>query len=244
MFKRFKTCYIWIIIGITIFICLSCCYIKRKDNKTHTQNIIETNDELRDITEENNHIVEENDKTKEITSNKEENNNSSSFIENDLSNEVFTNYDECNEYEEEVTTNNSFNNQNKEEASTQIIEKNEIINESSIQKEIIDDSVDSNAFNYNIHNGKIDCVDIDSCMDISLPIQFEFSSSIANTFYLEVMSKSNNVLGYYIEYVFTNNNYSNSEECNSIGQSIKNRLSDRVSSYQCNDSTLIINTIY
>ena len=81
-------------------------------------------------------------------------------------------------------------------------------------------------------------------MDISLPIQFKYKKNISNTFYVEVRATDGTVLGYFIEYVFKEYTYSSDEECNQIGNEIKSKLSDRVTSYSCNSGTLKINTNY
>lgn len=112
------------------------------------------------------------------------------------------------------------------------------------QENQIDNSIDTSSFDYNSHKGRIDCTTIQECMDISLPIQFRFAHSITNSFYIEVKTKSDISLGYFIEYRFKESSYSSNEECIKIGNEIKQTLSDRVISYQCNDNILRINTDY
>ena len=107
-----------------------------------------------------------------------------------------------------------------------------------------DDSVDETSIDYKIHKGRIDCLDESSCMDISLPIQFAFKDNISNAFYLEVISKSDKLLGYFIEYVFIDKTYSNNEECIEHGDKIYETLSSRIISYECIDNTLKINPDY
>lgn len=140
------------------------------------------------------------------------------------------------------------------EQQTKLIESNE--NNNNQQQEVIasnsepasdldDDIVDIESVDYPIHKGRIDCYSEAACMDISIPIQFKYKKSIANVFYLEVLSKKSNILGYFIEYNFKENQYSSYEECHSIGSEIKNTLSDRVISYECSsDGTLKIKTDY
>lgn len=127
------------------------------------------------------------------------------------------------------TNNNSTNNNNNSQASTNNYDGK---------------SIDTTHPDYYIHKGKKDCTDSSGCMDISLPIQFKYKKNISNTFYIEVKSKDGTVLGYFIEYVFKEYAYSSDEECNQIGNEIKSKLSDRVTSYSCNSGTLKINTNY
>lgn len=101
------------------------------------------------------------------------------------------------------------------------------------------DSVDEESLDYQIHKGRIDCQDEASCMDKSIPIQFKYKQSISNVFYLEVISKKDNVLGYFIEYNFKEYKYQNNKECNLIGKEIKDTLSDRVVSYECTDDGIL-----
>ena len=122
----------------------------------------------------------------------------------------------------------------------QIIEKPNI----SIPEEP-KDTIDEESMDYQIHKGRIDCQDETSCMDKSIPIQFKFKQSISNVFYLEVISKKDNILGYFIEYNFKEFKYQNNEECHLIGNDIKNTLSDRIVSYDCTDDGILkINTDY
>lgn len=163
-------------------------------------------------------------------------------------------------FEHSNNTNSTFEQQIPQEEK-QNITKNEILNtntetnnyvqntkesekiEEKPQK-IVDNSVDTSSLDYNEHKGRIDCGTPDECMNIALPIQFRFKQSMTNSFFIEVMSNSGNSLGYFIEYVFKENTYSSNEECEKIGSEIKQTLSDRVISYQCNGSTLKINTDY
>lgn len=142
--------------------------------------------------------------------------------------------------EEQIHNENIYKEEN---TNTQIIEETKH-EEQTVRPEVVDNSVDTNSLDYNEHRGRIDCYSSDECMNISLPMQFKFKKSITNSQYITVMSKSGNVLGYFIEYMFKENTYSSIEECENIGREIKQTLLDKVTSYQCNGSTLKINTSY
>ena len=171
-----------------------------------------------------------------------ENNNAVIKTDKDLSKE---------ELLEDKEEDNSINKEIKEEKQTEIREiiidkPNPIIDVPDISptKEE-DDTVDEESLDYPIHKGRIDCQDEASCMDKSIPIQFKFKQAISNVFYLEVISKNDNVLGYFIEYNFKEPKYQNNEECNLIGKDIQDTLSDRVISYECSDDGILkINTDY
>ena len=92
---------------------------------------------------------------------------------------------------------------------------------------------------YQIHKGRIDCHNEDECMKISLPLQFKYKDIIANTFYTEVISENNNLLGYFIEYVFEDGKYENKEKCDEKGKAITEELSDRITNYECSDEGLL-----
>lgn len=171
-----------------------------------------------------------------------ENNNAVIKTDKDLSKE---------ELLEDKEEDNSINKEIKDEKQSEIPEiiidkPNPIIEQPSvptIQEPV--DSVDEESIDYHIHKGRIDCQDEASCMDKSIPIQFKFKQSISNVFYLEVISKKDNILGYFIEYNFKESKYQNNEECNLIGKDIKDALSDRVVSYECSDDGILkINTDY
>ena len=106
-------------------------------------------------------------------------------------------------------------------------------------KPIIDNSPDEASIDYPIHKGRIDCQDEASCQEISLPLQFKYKDLISNVFYLEVLSKNNQVLGYFIEYVFTEHQYENSDECHNFGDSIKKDLDNKIISYECTDDNTL-----
>ena len=65
-----------------------------------------------------------------------------------------------------------------------------------------DDSVDTNNMDYPIHKGRIDCKNLDDCMSKSLPLQFKYKKIIAKTYYVDVIAKNDNTLGYFIQIFF------------------------------------------
>lgn len=169
------------------------------------------------------------------TNNKEINNNSNSEKEK----QSVTNSTESNSIKESNNTN-----ENKIDKQEQTI-INQQVDETPQSEIVIDDSVDTNGFDYHIHKGRIDCMDSKSCMDISIPIQLKYKKNISNAFYIEVISKSGNTLGYFIEYVFVDYDYKDIEKCNEIGNLIKDSLSDRVVGFTCSpEGILKINTDY
>ena len=134
---------------------------------------------------------------------------------------------------------------NKLESHEEKIDKPQYVIESSIDKENSIDEVDEESIDYNIHKGRIDCKNEAECMNKSIPIQFKYKKSIANVYYLEVISKNNNILGYFIEYIFKENKYDTYEECNNIGIEIQDILSDRVESFECTGNGILkISTDY
>ena len=129
----------------------------------------------------------------------------------------------------------SVNNTNSQE---QII-NNQEVTEPQQSEHVEDNSVDTNSMDYRIHKGRIDCSSAEACMDISIPIQLKFKKSISNVNYIEVISKSDKTLGYFIDYVFVEYNYGTIDKCNEIGNSIKSRLSDRVTGFTCNPEGIL-----
>lgn len=211
---------------------------KEKSTNTDKTKITENKQNSKDEKKEeqnesDNQEVEESEVKQEQKDNKQNNQN----IENKSSN----------------TSNNSTNNNSSKVSSSKVESSNSSSTQSSNNNSnsnnsqvTVDDgnSVDTTHPDYHIHKGKKDCIESSSCMDISLPIQFKYKKSIDNTFYVEVKAKNGTVLGYFIEYVFKKYKYANDEECNQIGNEIKSKLSDRVTSYSCNSGTLKIKTNY
>ncbi len=113
-------------------------------------------------------------------------------------------------------------------------------NEVTITTDVPDDSVDEESIDYPIHKGRIDCSDLQSCQELSLPMQFKYKDVIANAMYLEVISKNNHILGYFIEYFFNSPNYETNDECINVGKALKQDLNDKITSYTCIDNTLSI----
>ena len=101
-------------------------------------------------------------------------------------------------------SNNNFNNNSNNDTSNNLNDVEEpIIGELVVSN---DNSVDPDSLDYPVHKGRVDCSDLNDCMNKSLPVQYEFKKSITNSFYLEVIAKSGKSLGYFIEYVFKENN--------------------------------------
>lgn len=142
------------------------------------------------------------------------------------------------------TTNNANTNSNQSSGVT-----NNNSNSQANQKEEVktnnDNLVNTSHLDYSTHKGRIDCTDSNKCMDDSLKIYFKYKQCISNVFYVEVMANNGTILGYFTEYVFKDSSYSTYDECQKVGNEIKNLLSDRVTSYQCDSSNkLRINTDY
>lgn len=112
-------------------------------------------------------------------------------------------------------------------------EEPNIPKETIIKKEEIDN-------NLNIHKGRIDCLDIDACIEISTKVQLSFNNLISDIKYLEVKNEDNLIKGYFIEYIFKDYKYETSEECQEHGKIIQETLNNRNLSFVCIDTTLKI----
>lgn len=126
------------------------------------------------------------------------------------------------------------------EASKEIPDNNEVVIESSVVQTDNDcDKVDEESVDYPVHKGRIDCHSEASCMDKSIPIELKYKQSISNVSYFAVISKADQVLGYFIKYDFKEFKYSSPEECNLIGKEIQTTLSDRVTNYECSEAGIL-----
>ena len=133
------------------------------------------------------------------------------------------------------TTSNS-NNDNSDSTSSDNNSDNEVPPSVPESPPVVEDnSVRTNDIFYRIHKGRIDYTDLDTCQSETLNLYIKYMRNINNLNYIEVMSNSDKILGYFVQYVFKEASYDNYEECNNIGNSIKASLSDRVTSYQCNE---------
>ena len=109
-----------------------------------------------------------------------------------------------------------------------------------IKNEVDKNEIDKDHQDYKIHKGKIDCLNIDECIDKSKDIQKELSNNIGSITYIDVKNKNNDTLGYFINYIFKDYQYDDYETCISKGEYLKNYLIDRKVSYKCDDSLLKI----
>lgn len=165
----------------------------------------------------------------------------------DLKDIVVKEKEQINIIPEEIITENVPNEESINQ-SLKPIESKPVIEEKEIYKTEVtveetssanDNSVDESSIDYPIHKGKIDCETESSCIEKSLPIQFKYHDVISNVFYLEVLSKSNQVLGYFIEYVLIDYQYETEEACQTIGTNIKNDLNDKIISYECTEDNIL-----
>lgn len=172
--------------------------------------------------------------------------------DNKSNNKEIENNDNSKKEKQSIISSNESNNveknnsivENKTENQEQPI-VNQQVDETPKNEIVVDDSVDPNGFDYHIHKGRIDCSSADGCMDISIPIQLKYKKIISNVNYIEVIAKSDKTLGYFIDYVFVEYNYRSIDKCNEIGNSIKTKLSDRVTGFACSpEGILKINKDY
>ena len=64
-------------------------------------------------------------------------------------------------------------------------------------------------------------------------IQFKYKELIDSVFYLEVKTKTNNSLGYFIDYTFKIHTYSDYDECMDVGTSLQELLPNRIKEINC-----------
>lgn len=200
---------------------------KKKDNNDSseiTNSSLTTNDNVSDIKETKEEIVitKSNDSPNnnvETPKVEKTNSNTSSPKIEESTNSTSNNTDNSNDNSNE-NINNSSNNEEKPIVPVEVPQE--------------DNSVRTNDIFYRIHKGRIDYTDLDTCQNETLSFYLKYIRNINNLNYIEVMSNSDNILGYFVEYVFKEASYDNYEECDNIGNSIKSSLSDRVTGYQCN----------
>ena len=87
---------------------------------------------------------------------------------------------------------------------------------------------------------EIECVDVDECINISMPIQQELNDSIDSVYYREIKNKNNELTGYVIDYTFKEHTYKTYEECMEKASILSDKLSNKIFSYSCDDGTLLI----
>ena len=108
----------------------------------------------------------------------------------------------------------------------------------STDKDVGDDeNVDADITNSEALSNQIDCIDIDECISLSLPIQFELKDIIDSVFYLEVKDDNNQLLGYSIDWSFHDYNYENYDACIEKGNFLKEKISN--SDYKCSDDGIL-----
>ena len=164
-------------------------------------------------------------------------NSSSSDIKTSQNNEnkVSNNSNSQNSYSgNKQMESNSSSNEVKEDKKTP---KEEVTVNTNTTKETTkesDNSVNKNSLDYSTHKGRMDnCDSSSSCMNQAIKFYLKYKKNIANYYVVDVVANNGNTLGYFIEYVFKEASYDTEYECNSIGNNIKNELSDRITGYKC-----------
>lgn len=129
--------------------------------------------------------------------------------------------------------------------------KNDVVNEKVIETkdnennettEVKDNKIseaDKTTDDYDIHKGIIDCITIDECIELSLPIQYELKNFIDNIFYLQVKDNKQNPIGYYIEYHLKDYKYDDYDTCLKKSEYLKEKLSDRINNYNCTEEGIL-----
>lgn len=107
------------------------------------------------------------------------------------------------------------------------------------------DKIDKNDKNYHIHKGIIDCLNTNECMEITLPIQLEYNNIISNVTYIEVVSNSHKVMGYFIKYIFKPYQFKTYDMCKNVMEEIKLVLNNKIDNISCSENgELQIKTTY
>lgn len=249
--KKLITKNILIVLSIVFIISLSTVLFIEKNNKKLSSEVVDRKIDNRSLItssdNEDNTIKDDNEPNKDMPTNKEikeeeqnisKNNNSNNKEEIAL--ETKTEVPSTNNSVIQTTTNDDSSNIDSSNDSNNNTDNNNSNNEipPSVPEQppiVEDNSVRTNDIFYRIHKGRIDYTDLDTCQSETFEFYFNYLDNISNLIYLEVMSNSDKILGYFVEYVFKEASYNNYEECNNIGNSIKSSLSDRVTSYQCTE---------
>lgn len=98
------------------------------------------------------------------------------------------------------------------------------------------ETIDSDIVNSDILSNQVDCIDIDECMSLSLPIQFELKDIIDSVFYLEVKD-DNKLIGYSIDWRFHDYKYDNYDICVEKGDYLKEKIDNY--DYICSDDGIL-----
>ena len=115
------------------------------------------------------------------------------------------------------------------------IDTKSTIDNNNIDDKKTEDEIDTENVTYKIHQGIIDCKTTDQCLEISLPIQYDYQDIISNVYYHEVLSKEGKVLGYYIQYILKEIKFDNYQMCLSKIDILKNKIENKIDNYICQD---------
>lgn len=97
--------------------------------------------------------------------------------------------------------------------------------------------VNKNTIDYSFHKGRTEkqCNSESSCRNQAIDFYTRNKKVVASFSILDVITNNGNILGYFIEYVFKEGEFDTEGDCNNIGVSIKNELSDRVVGFKCSN---------
>ena len=180
----------------------------------------------------------------EYTAKKMQEENVDSYVDDDnniLENEIIENEEKNEITKENIITNNetkdneTMDNDTKEIKTSSEIDTKNTEEDNNFTDEITEDEIDTENVTYKIHQGIIDCKTTDQCLEISLPIQYDYQDIISNVYYHEVLSKEGKVLGYYIQYILKEIKFDNYQMCLSKIDILKNKIENKIDNYICQD---------
>lgn len=131
------------------------------------------------------------------------------------------------------------NNQPDESAENNVIEKEKQAEIPEVKELIEDpplDKIDINDKNYQIHHGKIECLNTTECMEKTLPIQLKYNNLISDVTYLDILTNNHQVVGYFIKYTFKQTKFESYEKCITTIDEIKETLNDKISTITCSEN--------
>ena len=127
------------------------------------------------------------------------------------------------------------------EENEEIITKNEVTEEKLKDEENVTEEkplekIDFTDDEYRIHQGRIECINVTKCMEMSLPVQLKYNNLISDIAYINILANNHKVLGYFIKYTYKSIKLENYEKCLEKAKEIKEDLVGKISDAICNES--------
>ena len=111
-------------------------------------------------------------------------------------------------------------------------------NQTEEVQEIVQDEVNA-ADEQEDYSNIIDCQSVADCNDMAIKLKEEFGDIISDITYIDIFNLAGKQIGYYLDYIFNDHQYLDTETCAKNGENLISELSKRNIDYVCDETGLL-----